>query len=389
MGTTRLFSMLTIVTLLPMSGGPAVHPASTEPAPQSPIGACFVDPRTGATTAVREPVDAIEDADWLKLSFEPRAGVRQRLAILPVVDGTSETPGGKAGESKARVRARRWTAKEEAALAAAIVPVDGVGELLTSAVFATSRFYVVDRNVVGQVAAEQTTERGGDAASALRLGRALGAQFLIAPTVVEWVPDVEKKSIAGGGISRRFLGGLGVERASSIVRLNLRVIDATTGQVLASHVVTGTRAKTKLGLGGLGFSSSSSLAGAGGLDRKAPITRALLVAVNKAAYHIVGDLSARPWQGLVSLVDSDRIYLNAGSNLGLTTGMKLVVLARGKAIVDPDSGEPLGYETREIGWIEVVSVEERLSIARVLSGCEGIKESDFVRATPETATVRT
>ena len=344
-------------------------------------GAFFLDPRTSERTELTEPTDQIGDPTWLGLEFEARHVLRHRVAILPVENRTAEAEQSvKPPEVATRLPGSHKAGKDEKPSVVAEVPVAGIEELLTSAILGTDRFYVVDRKVVEEAVAEEKAARGNEAARPASLGRALGAQYLVIGTIHEWIPQVGSKGLAGGSISRKFLGGLGVEQSSSLVRLSVRVVDTGTGQVVASHSVTGTRAKTKLGLGGLGFSSRSLSGAAASLDRKAPVTQALMIAVNKAVYDVVDDLTARPWQGVVSGISDDRIYVNAGSSLGMTVGTKLKVLSRGKEISDPDTGETLGYETREIGVIEVVTVEERMSIAKVVSGCEGLKESDFVRA---------
>jgi len=384
MKPARILQALVLVAALILTSGEHVNrPARADPPATNRAGAFFADPKTSERTELAGSIDDINDPTWLNLEFEPRHVIRHRVAILPVENRTAEAEQAvKTPEVKTRLPGSHSAKKGEKPSVVAEIPVAGIEELLTSAILGTDRFYLVDRKAVDEAVAAQTAAGGDAGPNAARLGRALGAQYLVIATVNEWVPQVAKKGFAGGGISTKFLGGLGVEQASSLVRMTVRIVDASTGQIVASISPTGTRAKTKLGLGALGL-SSRSLAGVGGsLDRNAPITQALLIAVNKAVYHVVDELAGRPWQGVVSGISDERIYVNAGSNIGMTVGTKLTVLSRGKEINDPDTGVSLGFETREIGVIEVVTVEERMSIAKVVSGCDGLKESDFVRAKP-------
>lgn len=70
------------------------------------------------------------------------------------------------------------------------------------------------------------------------------------------------------------------------------------------------------------------------------------------------------------------IYLNAGSENGLTLGRKLWVQAVKGIIKDPESGAILGEDTRAIGILKVVYVQKSFSVTRIVDGCKGIKVGD-------------
>ena len=75
------------------------------------------------------------------------------------------------------------------------------------------------------------------------------------------------------------------------------------------------------------------------------------------------------WRSAPELVsDGVQVSLNRGTGGGLEVGMTLDVLVEGKEILDPDTGEMLGYRQQQIGQIRVTEVEERLTHGTVISG---------------------
>lgn len=67
----------------------------------------------------------------------------------------------------------------------------------------------------------------------------------------------------------------------------------------------------------------------------------------------------------VASVESEfRVVLNAGAVDDVKVGMTFVIFELGDVIEDPDSGEPLGQLEKVKGKVEVVHVQEKLSVAQ-------------------------
>ena len=82
--------------------------------------------------------------------------------------------------------------------------------------------------------------------------------------------------------------------------------------------------------------------------------------------------------GSVAQVKGDKVYINAGSNRGIQMGMKLTALAKGAALIDPETKLPLGNDAEAIGTLTVTTVNENFSIAVIVQGCKGLKVGDQV-----------
>jgi len=73
------------------------------------------------------------------------------------------------------------------------------------------------------------------------------------------------------------------------------------------------------------------------------------------------------------------VVLNRGKGAGIEVGQKYLVVNQGKAIIDVDTGESLGGSEKEVGIIEVTSVEVKFSKAKILSGDGKIQYGDICR----------
>ena len=84
--------------------------------------------------------------------------------------------------------------------------------------------------------------------------------------------------------------------------------------------------------------------------------------------------------GKVIYADSNNpelVYINIGSAKGVKIGQKFDVFER---LVDPDSGDVLGYLKKAIGQVEVIDVQtDRLSQVRTLDGFGRIQKDQMVR----------
>ncbi|NLB12727.1 MAG: hypothetical protein GX826_01730, partial [Gammaproteobacteria bacterium] len=60
-------------------------------------------------------------------------------------------------------------------------------------------------------------------------------------------------------------------------------------------------------------------------------------------------------------------------------GDRLSLMSKGEALIDPETGISLGSQETEIGSVEVTSVQDRFSIAR-LTGGKLPKTGDIVRS---------
>ena len=317
----------------------------------------------GVAAPILQPIEQNKDKDWMDLQFTEYGGPRIRLAVMGVENKTATAEQANTTDAVA-------VNKELAE-----VPVSSLEEILTTAVMSTNRFEVVERKAIEGVLSEQDLGASGRAkpGTAAKTGRILGAEYLLLASVNEWTPDKGKVGGAGGGLGSA-LGLIGAQKSTAEVAMSFRIVDASTSQVLFSITERATTGSWGIGLGGADDGAGAVV----GYKKKSPIGYAVQACINKGIYQIALWIKDRPWSGQVVQVDGSKVFINAGSNSGISTGMVLNALAKGKELVDPVTRSSLGFRVEKIGTLQVAEVQERYAVANITEGCKGLKAGDRV-----------
>lgn len=86
------------------------------------------------------------------------------------------------------------------------------------------------------------------------------------------------------------------------------------------------------------------------------------------------------FEGKVLTVADSTVYVNLGFGDSIVIGDRFPIYAAGDAIINPESGDTLGFTDKKIGEIEITFIKAgHLSSARVLSGRDGIKVGSRAR----------
>jgi hypothetical protein len=227
-----------------------------------------------------------------------------------------------------------------------------------------------------------------DKQTAAKMSRMKGADYIVKATIIELNPEKESrdiKAIAGGvGMSTFGIGSIGLSGKVAFCRLNVRLVNATTGEIAQDMTVDGTAGGSGLSFGA-GLISVGTRGAAGGgaaVDNKksAAISDAMQACANKIAYFVATKFEDLPWQGSVANVNGEKVIINAGANAGLKMGQILTLLSKGEPVMDPDdSTNVLGYDTRELGNVRIVDVQDRFATCEMVDKTTGAKRGDIVR----------
>ncbi|MEH6626433.1 MAG: CsgG/HfaB family protein [Motiliproteus sp.] len=263
----------------------------------------------------------------------------------------------------------------------AVLPVGATGKLgafegfdigeamaaqLTTALEQTDCFVVTDRMALSHILREQELGLAGVSSreTAPAAGRVIGAQVLVKADITEFEPQKESGGINFGFASAKLPFGirLGGSSGSSHVAIDLRLLDASTGQVLFSQRVEASSKSQGLSLG-LDFKQISV---GGDKFYKTPMGQATRVALNDAVFYVIKGTRQVPWQGQVVSTRGQNIFINAGGDTGIKVGDVLQVSAVAEELVDPDSGVTLGKVENQLGRIQIKSVQDKFAIAALL-----------------------
>lgn len=238
----------------------------------------------------------------------------------------------------------------------------GLAAQLTTALVNSGHFIVVERAELTPVLREQdmAIQKIVSKETAAQVGRILGAQLLVAGSVTEF-----DQRAGGGRLRLGFATGLlgsalSGESVNGVVGIDVRVIDTTTGQVLQSHRVEATTSQR-------GVSADiivQQVTFGGDAFNKTVLGQATRQAIEQTVMFIVQSTESVPWTGRVMEVVGDQVYINAGASTGVKPGDRFMVTAVVRELTDPESGALLGIVEDKRGEIEVVSVQEKFSVAK-------------------------
>ncbi len=237
--------------------------------------------------------------------------------------------------------------------------------MLESALQDTGRFVLVERERLRDVLTEQDLAASGRAAGASKVaqtGLVRPARYLATGAVTD---VTEGQQGLGGGVNIRGIR-LGGTRSEASLTVIVKLIDTTTGEIVAKEKVTGKAGRTGL-TGGLTVRGVS--ADLGGFV-KTPLGEAAQDCINQAAAIIARKMEEFPFEGsVIKTGDDGLVIVNRGAQYGLQPGQELQLVRPGQVLLDPDTGEVLEREQgRPIGRLRVARVTEKVAYCEPVEG---------------------
>jgi len=164
---------------------------------------------------------------------------------------------------------------------------DGMRDMLTTALFNTNRYVVLEREQLGAVMKEQDLGASGRVKKGTEapIGEIYGADLIIVASVTEF--EGSSKGAAGGTKVLGIKVGGGFKKAH--VAIDVRIIDAKTSQIVAAASVEGKA--TSIAVGGVTNIGGVLPVGLGGFS-KTPTEKAIRVCIQKAVEYVVSQTPA-------------------------------------------------------------------------------------------------
>jgi curli biogenesis system outer membrane secretion channel CsgG len=134
----------------------------------------------------------------------------------------------------------------------------GIADLIVDELVNDGTYRVIERKKLDVILAEQNFSNSDradpSAATLVKLGKALGVQYMIVGSITKFGTENKKVGVGGGGWGGGGfgLGKVGTSKGKATVAITARIIDTTTGEILASAKGEGTSKRTGLLLGGGG-----------------------------------------------------------------------------------------------------------------------------------------
>jgi curli biogenesis system outer membrane secretion channel CsgG len=236
-------------------------------------------------------------------------------------------------------------------------------DILTTELSRSGGFIVVSRADTGKIQDEQEFGQSGavNPETAAAKGKILGLNAIVTGSISQF----GVKTLG----SEFIVGKQKLQQATATV--DVRVVDAETGQVLFADSGTGiyeTKTTEVLGIGQqAGYDETI-----GG--------NALRAAIAQFIDNLLDQMTKIEWMGRVAAIQDADVIINAGQKTGLKIGDRLASYALGKEVVDPATGLSMG-RARGVkkGTLEVTDYfGEDGAVAKVIDGA-GFEKGDVVR----------
>jgi curli biogenesis system outer membrane secretion channel CsgG len=243
----------------------------------------------------------------------------------------------------------------------------GLAAQLTTALVESGRFIVVERPDLQVVLREQELAKLNVTSkdSGPQAGKVLGTQLIVHGSVTEFeqssAGNNTRLGVSGnaGGALNMLGAAIAKNTTSGVVGIDVRLIDATTSQVLQSK-----RIEKRLSTSDTSINLVANQVAFGGEQfDKSVLGQATRAAIQEAIVFIATFSSELPWIGALADVDGSNVLINAGSQSGLAVGDRFAVLAVAKEVIDPTTGQSLGRIERQSGIVRITSVQPAFSSA--------------------------
>lgn len=209
-------------------------------------------------------------------------------------------------------------------------------DILVTELVKSGKFIVVERDRLSKIMEEQKFQGQGmiDSATAVKIGQVLGLEAIVVGSVSQF------------GVKKEGSDYLLTQSKRQVadVTVDLRLIDVQSGQVILADSGKGMAKSTKASFLGMGTK--------GGYDETLE-GEALRAALVQFVTNIASQLNKKAWSCMVADASGEELYLNAGQDSGVETGMKLDCYRQGAEIRDPRSNLVIGHREEYIGRVEV------------------------------------
>jgi curli biogenesis system outer membrane secretion channel CsgG len=244
----------------------------------------------------------------------------------------------------------------------------GASDILTTELAKTGKFSVMERNKLASVMKEQDMGASGrfDPATAARIGKIIGVEYIITGAVTEY-----GQSASGGGG-----GGVRVGKKGYHASVDVRMVDATTGEIVFADSATASKSSMDVRVFGFGGGESFNEKKASAVMRTA--IQEIAAKITSKPLTPSGEPAAAGGPVFVADVDGKTVTLNKGSNAGLKVGQKVTISRKGKVIKDPQTGKVLKIKYKKIGAIKLTEVEDAYAEGEVVSGA-GFQIGDVMK----------
>jgi curli biogenesis system outer membrane secretion channel CsgG len=214
-----------------------------------------------------------------------------------------------------------------------------------------NKFKIIERSRLAEILQEKGLSMVGVTNGDAKIAGVSGVDYLIYGSITKLGKDAQRTQVAGFALGS----------SKVIMAMDLRVVNASTGEMLYAETVqeqtdggSGTSIPGVRGFGG--FHTSQSQA-----DPLADVERLTAKAVTDRIVTAIYPIK------VIAVQKDGTVVVNYGDSV-LSVGDQLKIFELGESFKDPDTGQVLGAEEKQVGVLKVVDVQSKFSKALVVEG---------------------
>ena len=236
---------------------------------------------------------------------------------------------------------------------------------MESAFTKTRKFRIMERARLAMLLEERGLSVSGIADGTASYGGFSGVDYIVTGRVMEATTG----STAGSSIPilSAFAGG-----CEASMSLDVRVVDVGTGEIRFSETVAGSNDIS------VDYPDNADYSDACKYAKRSQITAALSTLGQAVAVVAVKKMTMVLFPIRIVRAADGEAYLNYGSTF-LSKGNYLKVVTLGEGFVDPDTGEILGADEEDAGFVLVTDTREKYSVADVVYATRPFEVGDVAR----------
>jgi hypothetical protein len=234
-----------------------------------------------------------------------------------------------------------------------------IGDVLTTTLFKTGRFDLVERDRLKEILKEQRLGRSGlvDEGTAAQIGKLVGAEAVVFGVLSSATQQTYDK--------------FSYDLVRTEVRIDARAVDTATGRLIFTESAEGA-SETKI------VTDARGTVIAGAVDPKSEYAKAAAQATL-----VLGEKLGKqfPVVGSVVAVGTGNMVVDIGSDRDIVVGDRLVVLRPIARLTHPVTKKPVGWKKAILGGGEVRAVEastSTISFEPAGAGAQPVKAGDVV-----------
>ena len=242
---------------------------------------------------------------------------------------------------------------------------DAIQTAMESALSKTRKFKIMERARLDTLLQERGLSVSGIADGTASYGGFSGVDYLVTGRVM----DAGTGAAAGSSIPilGSFAGG-----CEATVQLDVRVVDVGTGEIRFSESVAGSdRIRVD-------YPENADYGDPCKYAKRGQVVAALGAVAQAVGVVTVEKITMVLFPVRIVRVDDGQAYLNYGSAF-LANGDYLKVVTLGEGFVDPDTGEVLGADEEDAGFVVVTDTRPKYSVADIVHASRPFQVSDVAR----------